>query len=55
MVLIKNFFILNISLSVHFFKSFEDIANDAGVVLENFFVDNDIHAEDVLGNTNNNE
>ena len=38
-----------------FAKSFEDIARDAGVVLENFFVDNDIHGEDVLGNTNNNE
>lgn len=38
-----------------FFKSFEDIARDAGVVLENFFVDNDIHGEDVLANTNNNE
>lgn len=37
-----------------FAKSFEDIARDAGVVLENFFVDNDIHGEDVLGNTNNN-
>ena len=38
-----------------FAKSFEDIARDAGVVLENFFVDNDIHGEDVLGNTNNNK
>lgn len=38
-----------------FAKSFEDIARDAGIVLENFFVDNDIHGEDVLGNTNNNE
>lgn len=38
-----------------FAKSFEDIAHDAGAVLENFFVDNDIYGEDVLGNTNNNE
>ena len=30
-----------------FTKSFEDIARDAGVVLENFFVDNDIHGEDI--------
>lgn len=38
-----------------FFKSFEDIARDAGVVLENFLVDNGIYSADVLGNTNNNE
>ena len=38
-----------------FAKSFEDIARDAGVVLENFFVDNGIHGEDVLANANNNE
>lgn len=35
-----------------FTKSFEDIARDAGVVLENFFVDNDIHGEDILSNNN---
>lgn len=35
-----------------FTKSFEDMARDAGVVLENFFVDNDIHGEDILSNNN---
>lgn len=49
-------FLYTESFFIHSFaKSFEDIARDAGVVLENFFVDNDIHGEDVLGNINNNE
>ena len=36
-----------------FVKSFENIANDAGVVLDAFFKDNDIDSNDVLGNQDN--